>query len=239
MYEEIAYIDDPDTPQIEGTPSGTVVHGYDNFGFTQAQFTFLQFVDRILGASRMTFLTEVGFNWINGLPDRSERRYGRSPVYGMGDFAGFTETRDINVGPISAEAEVSYSCESVVLSSDNSIIDGAAGGEVGKPNINPKNCTDEGYYTDFSWGIRSLIALDYNNVFNGINLRPIVVYQKDIEGYAPTPNFNEGTLVMSYKLDATYLNRYTANISYTDYKGGRYNQSVDRDFVAVSVGVSF
>lgn len=40
-------------------------------------------------------------------------------------------------------------------------------------------------------------------------------------------------------IDAEYLNAYTASLSYTNFFGGDYNTSSDRDFVALSVGVNF
>lgn len=44
---------------------------------------------------------------------------------------------------------------------------------------------------------------------------------------------------MSIGLDADYRNTYTASLSYTNFFGGDYNVAVDRDFLALSFGVSF
>lgn len=49
----------------------------------------------------------------------------------------------------------------------------------------------------------------------------------------------EGTKAASVGIDAEYLNAYTASLSYTNFFGGDYNTSSDRDFVALSVGVNF
>ncbi|MNP10783.1 hypothetical protein D3C76_1029440 [compost metagenome] len=53
------------------------------------------------------------------------------------------------------------------------------------------------------------------------------------------PNFEEGAKAISIGIDADYLSMYTASLSYTDFFGGDFNTNVDRDFVALSVGVNF
>jgi hypothetical protein len=103
--------------------------------------------------------------------------------------------------------------------------------------VNPQNCDDKGFYTANSWGYRARANLDYPNVFAGVNLKPSVAWSHDVDGYGP--NFNEGSKAVSVGLDADLRNTYSASLSYTDFFDGTYNTSTDRDFVALSVGVSF
>lgn len=102
---------------------------------------------------------------------------------------------------------------------------------------NPDECNDTGFYTNTSWGYRTRAILDYNDAFAGVNLKPNVAWSHDVDGYGPT--FNEGNKAISVGLDAEYQNTYTASLSYTDFFGGEYNTTVDRDFLALSVGVNF
>ncbi|MBB2494638.1 DUF1302 domain-containing protein [Aquipseudomonas ullengensis] len=102
---------------------------------------------------------------------------------------------------------------------------------------NPDECNSKGFFTETSWGYRARAILDYNDVFAGVNLKPNVSWSHDVDGYGPT--FNEGNKAVSLGLDAEYQNTYTASLSYTDYFGGEYNTNVDRDFVALSLGVNF
>ncbi|MEK1906560.1 MAG: DUF1302 domain-containing protein [Pseudomonas sp.] len=104
-------------------------------------------------------------------------------------------------------------------------------------SANPDECNSKGFYTNTSWGYRARAILDYNDVFAGVNLKPNVSWSHDVDGYGPT--FNEGNKAVSLGLDAEYQNTYTASLSYTDYFGGEYNTNVDRDFVALSLGVNF
>ena len=109
-------------------------------------------------------------------------------------------------------------------------------------NINPENCTNDGFVTSFSWGYRTNLSWDYPNAIAGINLTPSVFWSHDIKGYAPQPGgaFNEGNKAIGLSLTGVYQNKITGNIGYTNYFGGKpYNEMTDRDFVSASVSYSF
>jgi hypothetical protein len=69
---------------------GSDVHGYARKPVTQAQVTVVHFVDRVLGASRLTLVGEAGFNHIAGLSsaDGDDLRFGRDSIYGQGQLSG-------------------------------------------------------------------------------------------------------------------------------------------------------
>ena len=96
---------------------------------------------------------------------------------------------------------------------------------------------NDGFVTADSWGYRLRALANYNNAFAGINLTPNVSFSHDVDGYGPV--FNEGSKAVSVGVDAEYQNTYTASLSYTDFCGGDYNTLVDRDFLALSMGVNF
>ena len=58
-------------------------------------------------------------------------------------------------------------------------------------------------------------------------------------GWSPNSNFNEGSKAVSVGLTAEYLNRYTASFDFTSFSGGDYSEIKDRDFVSLSLSVSF
>ncbi|MFK0090606.1 DUF1302 domain-containing protein [Pseudomonas sp. NPDC090755] len=178
--------------------------GYKRMPVLQAQATATHFIDQIWGASRLTLVGEVGYNRINGLGDAdgTDIRFGRSPVYGPGEFPG----------------------------SQNATVCATAS--------NPqKECNSHGFYTTDSWGYRLRAKLDYANVIAGINLSPNLAWSHDVDGWGP--NFEEGAKAVSIGVDADYLNTYTASLSYTDFFGGQFNTTTDRDYVALSFGVNF
>ncbi len=97
----------------------------------------------------------------------------------------------------------------------------------------------DGFVTSTSWGYRVRGIWEYSNVFAGVNLKPNISWSHDVDGYGPNGLFNEGAKAVSFGIDADYRNTYTASLSYTDFFGGDYNVAVDRDFLALSFGVSF
>jgi len=69
--------------------AGQEVEGHDRFKVSQAQATFIKFFDRIMGASRMSFVGEVGMTYVHDLPSSSEALFGRSGnLYIQGDYGG-------------------------------------------------------------------------------------------------------------------------------------------------------
>ncbi|AYC31762.1 DUF1302 domain-containing protein [Pseudomonas cavernae] len=199
----------PSVSVLSGSP-GTDLHGYRRKEITQFQTTFTHFVDQVMGAERLTLVGEVGVVRTGGLESTSEARYGRDPVFGPGPLpAG--QCQILNAGTLgSATAE----------------------------NVS-KYCEDDGFVTSTAWGYRARAIWDYNDAFAGVNLKPSVSWSHDVDGYGPNGLFGEGNKAVSLGLDAEYQNTYTTSLSYTDFFGGTYNTSIDRDFLALSFGVNF
>lgn len=193
-----------------GPDASGLLHGYKRKEITQIQTTFTHFFDQVMGASRLTLVGEVGWTHVGGLESKSDIRYGRDPIYGTaGDM-----------------------CEAVNAST--------AGGRSSSGML-AKACDKDGFTTANSWGYRARAIWEYPDVFAGINLRPSVAWSHDVEGYSPGPggNFEEGRKAISLGLDAEYQNTYTASLSYTNFFDGKYSTVDDRDFIALSFGMSF
>jgi len=206
--------------ELGGSLNGVTADGYDRYDVSQAQFTLIKFFDQVMGASRLSLINEVGANWVHGLPGYDEARYGRSGTFGIGPTL-------VNAGP----AGIVDIC-------------GPAATSIGQnpANLNTAYCENEGFTTDFSWGYRTRLVWDYLNAFSGINLFPRLAWSHDVKGYAPQPGgaFNEGNKSIGLGLEAVYQNKLSADVSYTNYFGGKpYNDFRDRDFISASVSYSF
>lgn len=197
-----------------GAP-GQDLHGYNRKEITQFQTTFTHFFDQVMGASRLTLVGEIGVVHIGGLESSDKVRYGRDPVYGPGPLP------PTQVAP------------GVFRETCSQILNGNSGKNV------RRYCEDDGFATSTSWGYRARAIWDYPNAIAGVNLRPSVSWSHDVDGYGPNGMFNEGAKAVSLGLNAEYQNTYTADLSYTNFFDGKYNTSVDRDFVALSFGVNF
>ncbi len=113
-------------------------------------------------------------------------------------------------------------------------------GENADGSPNPGN-VDDGFVTEDSWGYRARLEAKYINVFSGTNITPTLSWSEDVSGYAPQPggNFNEGQQSIGFSVEATYLESYTANLSYTQYMGGDYSLISDHDYASMSLGMQF
>jgi hypothetical protein len=198
---------------ITGQP-GDEVNGYRRKEITQFQTTFTHFVDQVMGASRLTLVGEIGVVHVGGLENSSDLRYGRDPVFGPGPLPA--------TGPFNT-------C---------STLNGSTLGSASRENQS-KYCEDDGFVTSTAWGYRARAIWDYPDVFAGVNLRPSVSWSHDVDGYGPNGLFTEGAKAVSLGLDAEYQNTYNASLAYTDFFGGKYNTSIDRDFLALSFGMTF
>lgn len=74
----------PMTARMLEVGAGEYVAAWDAFDVTQLQVTAIQFFDQVLGASRVTFIGEVGLTLIDGIEDRAALgyQYGRDTIYG-------------------------------------------------------------------------------------------------------------------------------------------------------------
>ena len=199
---------------VGGDPTalfGKTLDGYDNFDVSQAQFTVIKFFDQIFGASRLTWVSEVGATYIHDLPGKDEARYGRTGSLGLG---------------------------SVVSPSGNSC-DGSVGAKlnINSRNCTNKGYTSTfswGYrarasldYNDVFAGINLTPTVSFSHDVNG-------------NAPEPGGNFVDGRKAIGLSVKAVYLNQYSANIAYTNYYGGgAYNVLEDRDNISASVSYSF
>ena len=79
------------------TPLGGVFLGYDRYGTTDIQIGANKEVGNLLGADAASVAAELGVKYVHGLPDVTQRRYGRGDVFGLGPVNGVcTPTTPVN-----------------------------------------------------------------------------------------------------------------------------------------------
>lgn len=97
-------------------------------------------------------------------------------------------------------------------------------------------------FDEDSWGYRLLGQLTYDSVLGGVTLRPRVVWTHDVDGLTPGPGgaFIAGRQACSVGLGGEYINRFTADLSYTQFfGGGLFNAVKDRDFLSFQVAYHY
>ncbi len=112
------------------------------------------------------------------------------------------------------------------------------------PEFHPGKGVEPGdnFADSTSWGYVLVGRLDFNNAIGAINLFPRIAWKHDVKGNSPGPggNFIEHRKAITFGLNATYLNSWSADISYTNFFGAsRRNLINDRDFVACNIKYSF
>ena len=121
--------------------------------------------------------------------------------------------------------------------------DTGGGPDVTSGNLNNPETQLHGFPTAFSWGYRLAARADYNNVFGtAFTLSPRIAFNQDVNGTTPGPggNFVEDRKSITLGAEANYLNRWSLDLSYTNYfGGGQFNLISDRDFVAFVAKYSF
>jgi len=190
-----------------------IAHGYDRLDVSQTQLSFVRFIDRLWGSDRMTFVGEVAMNNVHDLPGLQEQRYGRLPLFGK-----CLTQADMN--PLIGAAEQAGANE----------VAGVLQSRVG-------NC--EGFVTSTSWGYRTRFQFEYNNVWQGWGLTPVVQFNHDVNGYSPNNNFIEDRKSLGLNLVADYLSQYKVSLGYTTFTGGDFDATTDRDFASVSFSYAF
>lgn len=107
---------------------------------------------------------------------------------------------------------------------------------------NPETITG-GFPTAFSWGYRVAARADYPSIGgSAFNVSPRIAFNHDVNGTTPGPggNFLEGRKSGTFGVEASYLNRWSFDLSYTIFSGGKpYNQIHDRDFYSLVAKYSF
>ncbi len=117
----------------------------------------------------------------------------------------------------------------------------SAPGERNYAHLNPTR-QRSGFADPFSWGVRSLIRGEYNDVVFGWNVMPTLILQWDVGGIAPMPyqNFVEGRKQVDAGAEVSISEALAARFNYQIYwGGGRENTYADRDNLSVSVSYAF
>jgi hypothetical protein len=217
---EIGGITATATPhQNAASLAGETLEGYDNMDIWQAQMTYIKFFDQVLGADRLALAAEIGATYVPDLPDVDDARYGRSGAYGLGDSIG-VDTIETAAGVDACKA--------------------GYGATSSGANANTSNCTDEGYVTQLSGGVRLRAGIDYNNAFAGVNMTPNIAISYD-KGNGPEPGaqFIDERLTTALGVKFVYQNQTQVTVSYTNFEGGDYNTTKDRDNIALAASYSF
>jgi len=206
--------------------NNAIIRGYDRFDKTQFQVNAVKTYSNILGADNMLIIGEVGAQW-NNIPDYTTGavRYGRGFMWGHGSSPAYASTVPPTAGSTCSPTFVGLPVP-------------VPAGSLYNPS--PLGCKNDGYITDFAWGYRVRVSMDYNNVFNsGVTATPSVFWAQDVEGISMDPTFMEDRQVLGLGAKFLYNKKYLLDLNWVSYANSGFDPYQDRDYYSAAVSVTF
>jgi hypothetical protein len=93
----------------------------------------------------------------------------------------------------------------------------------------------EGFLTESSYGYRLVGRMEYANAFMGANFAPRIAFNHDVKGVSQT--FNEGVKSVSIGANFDYQRKFSVDLSYTNFFGGRTYCGNDTVAIPAAQGV--
>ena len=157
------------------------------------------------------------------------------PTLGASQFVGLVEVGGININDMPDQDTLRLNgpgtARSAGITSAPGLNDAVQGGVESNP-----------FPTEFAWGYRAVVKLDYTNVIAGINISPRIVFAHDVSGITPDPLFMfiEDRKSASLGLTFDYQSRWSADLNYNSFFGGvgTTNKMEDHDYVSFSIKYS-
>jgi len=160
--------------------------------------------------------------------------FGPNDMLGVDQWVAFAEVGAFKVWDLPGKEVMRYNGPGT---------DTAGGADLNSGRSRNPITQETGFADSFSWGYRTALRFDYNSVFgSAINLQPKLAFSHDVTGTSPGPggSFIEDRKSLTIAVGATYLEKWSAGLSYTSFFGaGDFNLIHDRDFVSANVKYSF
>jgi len=209
-------------------------------------FSGLTPLNELIPAPYNRFVSQLGTyglgDYIQGYERHkvSQLQFTATKIIGPGNW--FKADQLLMIGEVGGTKVWNLPAQSVLrYNSDGT--DTGGGPDVNSGNGNNPETQFNGFPTPFSWGYRVAARADYNNAFGtAFTVSPRIAFNHDVNGTSPGPggNFIEDRKSVTLGVEANYLNKWSLDLSYTDYfGGGQFNLISDRDFVAFVAKYSF
>lgn len=191
---------------------GQKANGYILANTVQAQVTLTHSLGPALGSDSLAVLAEIGGIRIQNMPSHEELRLNGPNT-------------DRSGGPLMGTTPLGELINKDGL--HTGLSDGA--------ETNP-------FPSASAWGYRLMAKADYNNVFSGVNMFQRAVFAHDVNGITPDPLFMfvEDRKSLAYSIGFDYLNKWSGELSYNLFWGGKgtTNNIADRDFISFNIKYS-
>lgn len=217
VFFQILSNDTPFTQPGVAPDLNEYIEGYVRLPATQFSAGLSDITAPIFGASNLKWTAELG---VNHIADIGNHRIGRSSAFGRSD---------LSTGAYNADTK-EYKCTAygTAFISDADV-----------DQMNERYCNGkDGFFSEWSLGYRVKGSLNYPELFNATVITPSLMFRHDIHGYSQ--NFQEGQMALSAGVSATYQQKYTAELAYTNFFGSNdFSVLDDRDFASLVLKMNF
>ncbi|MGH8540900.1 MAG: DUF1302 domain-containing protein [Stenotrophobium sp.] len=197
-----------------------LIRGYERLHVGQFDLTGIKIfsdTQNPFGAQQIIWIAEVGFTQVYNLPSLDTLQF---------EGGTFQDTHRSRGGDGTGPA--------APLNPDGTV-------QPDTSHFTPTYQSD-GFATRFSWGVRSIIQMEYDNVMFGWSLKPQFLLLHDFHGIAPSPmqNFIQDTSQVVAGTDINFSQSLTGHVQYQwFFGGGRNNNLIDRANTSVNIAYSF
>ncbi|NRA62513.1 MAG: DUF1302 domain-containing protein, partial [Psychrobium sp.] len=163
-----------------------------------------------------------------------ERFMGASRLTLIGE-AGLILTDDIEKSNQRYGRNTVFGIANFELGNGINCVNLVAAGQIGS------DCRDDGFVSNTAWGYVLRAIWEYDDVLAGVSLKPTVTWTHDVDGYSPAPGqqFHQGRKSLGLSVEASYQQKYFATLGYKSFNGGSHNVLEDKDFLSLSVNISY
>jgi hypothetical protein len=102
-----------------------------------------------------------------------------------------------------------------------------------------RQCSLRGYHTADAWSYRLGLEARLPELAQALVSRVMVGFSHDVKGWSGDYAINQGRRMLSLGWLLEYRKRYFGELRYVGVWGGDYNPMIDRDTLALSLGVRF
>lgn len=193
-----------------GAQGSVILQGFKPLDKVQAQVSTVKLFPRILGASTVALIGEIGMQLWSGIGDPlTGERFGRNPAFGAATHATYNNGN----------------CDLGVNAS---------------ANLDPRYCAADGFATKTAAAYRLLTVLMYPNLVSGVNVSPRAFLAHDFHGTSADGFLIEDRINIGLGLKAEIQSgKYFADLSYSGFMNRSfYDPLKDKDSVSLVLGAN-
>ena len=219
--------------EVQAQSAGTYLIGHKRFTKRQFQANFVKTFSNFIGAETLLWWARWARSGTTCPTTPRGHPLRRGFMYGTASSAATVRAAASGGQPTLGGASLGNTCSPTFVGLPVPVFNTLY-------NPQPIGCKNDGFVTDFAWGYRLRVSMDYNNVLNsGVTVTPSVFWLHDVEGVSMDPAFNEDRKTLGLGVRFNLNKKYLVDLNYVDYDDENFDPLFDRDYYSASFSVTF